>query len=319
MKLATFKRTTSSEQRLGALVKQGSILVDIGLANASCNGLSEAEAVEEIPADLVRLLSFGDSSIRKVGDLIHRIEREIADGVFEMKRGEEAIAYRLGDVKLCAPITKPPKNIICLAVNYPDHAKEGGREPPKNPVLFTKPWTAIVGTEDEIIYPKTATKLDYEAELAVVIGKKGRKIPEKEAYSYIAGYTVLNDISEREMQFNDRQFFRAKSFDTFAPMGPYLVTKDQIPDPQNLKIQLRVNGEVRQNGSTKSMIFKIPFIINFISDAITLEPGDVISTGTPSGVGIYAKPKPRLLEPGDVVEAEVESIGVLRNPIKAEQ
>jgi 2-keto-4-pentenoate hydratase/2-oxohepta-3-ene-1,7-dioic acid hydratase in catechol pathway len=318
LKLATFKIRANSDQRLGVLVKKDSIVVDLNLAHASHNGLNEAEAVREIPPDLVKLLSLGDSSIKKASDLTCRIEREIAGGTFKVKRGKETIAHRLGEVKICAPITKPPKNIFCLAVNYPDHAKEGGREPPKNPVLFTKPWTSIIGTEDSVIYPRIARKLDYEAELAVVIGKMGRRISENESYNYVSGYTILNDISEREIQFNDKQFFRAKSFDTFAPMGPCLVTRDEIPDPHNLKIQLKVNGETRQNGNTKNMIFKIPFIISFISEAITLEPGDIISTGTPSGVGIYSKPEPRLLRPGDVVEAKIESIGILRNYIKAE-
>lgn len=318
MKLATFKTSANSDQRLGVLVKEDSIVVDLNLAHSSYGGLNQAEAVKEIPPDLVKLLSLGDSSMKKASDLTSRIEREIADGTFKFKRGKETIAHRLREVKICAPITKPPKNIFCLAVNYPDHAKEGGREPPKNPVLFTKPWTSIIGTEDSVIYPRIARKLDYEAELAVVIGKVGKRISENEAYNYVSGYTILNDISEREIQFNDKQFFRAKSFDTFAPMGPCLVTKDEIPDPHNLKIQMRVNGEIRQNGTTKNMIFKIPSTVSFISEAISLEPGDVISTGTPSGVGIYAKPEPRLLKPGDIIEAEIESIGVLRNYIRAE-
>jgi acylpyruvate hydrolase len=266
----------------------------------------------------LKLFTLGDTPLRKIGDLTHRIEAEIAGDTFKFKRGKETVAYKLGEIKILAPIPRTPKNIFCLAVNYPDHAKESGRPPPENPVLFTKPWTAIVGTEDAVIYPRMAKKLDYEAELAVVIGKKGRRIPEEEAYEHVVGYTILNDISERDIQFNDKQFFRGKSFDTFAPMGPCLVTKDQIPDPLNLKIQLKVNGEVRQSSSTNNMIFKIPHIISFISESITLEPGDVISTGTPGGVGIYAKPEPRLLKPGDVIEAEIESVGILRNYVKEE-
>jgi 2-keto-4-pentenoate hydratase/2-oxohepta-3-ene-1,7-dioic acid hydratase in catechol pathway len=319
LKLATFKTSTSGDQRLGALVEKVGVMVDLCTTYASYNDLSQVDAANEIPPDIKGLLARGDLAIRKVRDLVNRVEQDVAQGAFKAKRGKDTIAHRLGEVKLCAPVPKPPKNIFCLAVNYPDHAKEGGREPPKNPVLFTKPWTSIVGTEDPVIYPKTARKLDYEAELAIVMGKGGRRIPEEEAYNYVAGYTILNDISEREIQFNDRQFFRAKSFDSFAPMGPYLVTRDEIADPHNLKIQLRVNGETRQNGNTKNMIFRIPFIISFISQAITLESGDIISTGTPSGVGIYAKPEPRLLKIGDILEAEIESIGILRNRVEEDK
>jgi 2-keto-4-pentenoate hydratase/2-oxohepta-3-ene-1,7-dioic acid hydratase in catechol pathway len=319
LKLATFKARPTADVRLGVIVKEDSIIVDLILAYASYRGLSQEDAFEEIPQEVTKLLSRGDLAVKKVRDLTQRIKQEIAEGVFKNEKGKEVIAHKLGEVKLCAPIPKPPKNIFCLAVNYPDHAKEGGRDPPQNPVLFTKPWTSIIGTEDSITYPRIARKLDYEAELAVVMGKSGRRIPENQAYNYVAGYTVLNDISEREIQFSDKQFFRAKSFDTFAPMGPCLVTSDDISDPHNLKIQLRVNGETRQNGNTSNMIFKIPFIISFVSEAITLEPGDVISTGTPGGVGIYAKPEPRLLKPGDVVEAEIESIGILRNYVKEER
>ena len=318
MKLTTFKIAAGGEQRLGALLKENDMMLDLNYAYASYNGLKPDEATKDVPPEIVDFLRLGDPAIGRLRELMYRIQQEITFGTFKSRRGKQTISYELNEVRLCAPITHPPKNIICLAVNYPDHAQEGGRPPPENPVLFTKPWTSIVGTEDSVIYPKNSSKLDYEAELAVVMGKKGRRIPEDEAYDYVAGYTIMNDISERDIQFKDRQFFRGKGFDTFAPMGPYLVTKDEISDPQNLKIQLRVNGELRQDGSTMNMIFKIPHIISFISDSITLEPGDVISTGTPGGVGIYAKPEPRLLKPGDVVEAEIESIGILKNFIKEE-
>lgn len=319
MKLTTFKIDPSGEQRLGALLTENDVMLDLNYAYASYNGLNQSEATKEVPSELVDLLKLGDPAIERLRELTYRIQQEITFGTFKSKRGKQTIAYKLHEVKSCAPVTHPPKNIFCLAVNYADHAKEGGRPPPENPVLFTKPWTAIVGPEDPVIYPRKTEKLDYEAELAFVIGRKGRRIPESEALDYVAGYTILNDISERDIQFNDRQFFRGKSFDTFAPMGPCLVMKDEISDPQNLKIQLRVNGETRQNSSTSNMIFKIPYIVSFISDSITLEPGDVISTGTPSGVGIYAKPEPRLLKPGDVVEAQIESIGILRNYIIEEK
>jgi len=319
LKLVTFKPKSTNDQRIGALLQEGSIIVDLTSAYASYHNLSQTQASEEIPPDLVKLLTLGDKHTRRAISLISTIEREIGKGTFKFKKGKEVLAYKFEDIKLCAPIPHTPKNIICLAVNYPDHAKEGGHPPPENPRLFTKPWTAIVGPEDAVIYPKMTQKLDYEAELAVVIGRKCRRIKEKEAYDYITGYTILNDISEREIQFGDKQFFRGKSFDTFAPMGPCLVLRDQIPDPHNLRIQLRVNGEIRQDCLTGNMIFKIPYIVAFVSAFMTLEAGDMISTGTPGGVGVYAKPTPKLLKPGDVVEAEIESIGLLRNYIREEK
>nr|MDO8134618.1 fumarylacetoacetate hydrolase family protein [Candidatus Njordarchaeum guaymaensis] len=318
MKLVTFKPTLTGDQRLGALVED-KIVVDLTSAYASHKSLTEAEAIKVIPPDLVKLLILGDTYTKKAINLFSAVEREIRKGVFKFRKGRKVVAYNVENVKLCAPIPHTPKNIICLAVNYPDHAKEGRHSPPENPRLFTKPWTSIVGPEDAVIYPKTTKSLDYEAELAVVMGKKCRRINENEAYDYIAGYTILNDISERDIQFGDKQFFRGKSFDTFAPMGPCLVLKDQIRDPHSLRLQLRVNGEMRQDSLTGNMIFRIPYIVAFVSAFMTLEPGDVISTGTPGGVGVYAKPTPKLLRPGDVVEAEIESIGILRNYIREEK
>jgi 2,4-diketo-3-deoxy-L-fuconate hydrolase len=317
LKLVTFRPKSTNDQRIGALL-QDSIVVDLTSAYASYNNLNQTQASEEIPPDLVKLLAIGERQIGKAISLVSKVDKEIGKGTFRFKKGKEVLAYKFEDIKLCAPIPHTPKNIICLAVNYPDHAKEGGHPPPENPRLFTKPWTAIVGPEDAVIYPKGTQKLDYEAELAVVMGSKCRRIQESEAYDCIAGYTIMNDISERDIQFGDKQFFRGKSFDTFAPMGPCLVLRDQIPDPHNLRIQLRVNGEIRQDSLTGNMIFKIPYIVAFVSAFMTLEPGDVISTGTPGGVGIYAKPNPRLLKPGDVVEVKIESIGTLRNYIREE-
>jgi 2-keto-4-pentenoate hydratase/2-oxohepta-3-ene-1,7-dioic acid hydratase in catechol pathway len=319
LKLVTFKPTQNSDERLGALIDRDKVIVDLASAYASQKGLTQNEASREIPPDLVKLLTFGEGHMKKAVNLVSAIDQEIRKGTFKFREGEETHAYRLEEIKLCAPITHPPKNIICLAVNYPDHAREGGSIPPENPRLFTKPWTAIVGPEDAVIYPKITKKLDYEGELAVVMGKRCRKIQQNEAYDYIAGYTIMNDISERDIQFGDKQYFRGKSFDTFAPMGPCLVLKDQIPDPHKLRIQTRVNSEIRQDSLAGTMFFKIPSIVSFTSAFLTLEPGDVISTGTPGGVGIYAKPTPKLLKPGDVVEVEIEPIGILRNYIKEEK
>lgn len=232
---------------------------------------------------------------------------------------EAALKGRIGaqgveEVQLLAPIPRPLK-IIGIGVNYRGHAKETGRNIPDAPILFSKPPTAIVGPEANIVIPNGASKVDYEVELGVVIGKHARNVSVDEALDYIGGYTVFNDISAREYQFRDGQWFRGKSYDTFAPMGPCLTLPDQISDPQDLKLQLRLNGKIRQNSSTSDMIFSVAELIADISQVMTLEPGDVIATGTPAGVGHVAKPKPIYLQSGDVVEAEIAGIGILRNPV----
>ncbi|MEM3511758.1 MAG: fumarylacetoacetate hydrolase family protein [Candidatus Jordarchaeales archaeon] len=296
MKLVCFFR--DGAQRVGVLV-EGDVVVDLSFLLK--------DAVKEL--NMISILSAGESLLERIRESALSLSDKLQDGFLRDKR----IAYSLADVKLMAPIPRPGK-IICLGLNYSDHAEEAGLKPPDEPVLFSKPATAVVGHDDPVIYPRVSSQVDYEVELAVVIGKKGKDITEEDAYEYVAGYTVFNDVSARDIQFRGIQWFRGKSFDTFAPMGPCLTLKDEIPDPHNLKMQMRVNGEVRQKGSTKNMIFKIPDLLSFISAGMTLEPGDVIATGTPSGVGIYSKPQ-KLLKPGDVMEATIEKIGTLRNKV----
>ena len=214
-------------------------------------------------------------------------------------------------VRLGSPVHRPSK-IICLGKNYAEHAKEGGFEYPEKPLLFCKTPNALNGPFDPIILPKSSTKTDWEVELAVIIGKEGKGIRKEDTADYIAGYSVMNDVSGREAQFGDGQWFRGKSFDTFAPLGPFLVTKDEIADAQNLRLTALVDGIVMQDGNTKDMIFDIPFLIEYISQDITLFPGDIISTGTPAGVGIFRNP-PIVLNIGNVVECSVEKIGVIVN------
>ena len=232
---------------------------------------------------------------------------------------EAALIGRIGakpinEVNLLAPLPRPTK-IIAIGLNYKDHVEETGREMPKAPVLFSKPPTATIGPEASIVIPNESSKIDYEVELGVVIGVSGRNIPKETALEHVGGYTVFNDISARDFQYRDGQWFRGKSFDTFAPMGPVLTLPDQISDPQNLHLELRLNGKKRQDSSTANMVFSVAELIADISKVLTLEPGDVIATGTPAGVGFVAKPKPVFLQPGDVVEAEIEGIGILRNPV----
>lgn len=211
-------------------------------------------------------------------------------------------------VRLGAPFTRPSK-IICVGLNYSDHAKETGAKLPTEPIIFFKSTTALVGPNDNLLIPKNSIKTDWEVELAVVIGKKASYVEKHEAMEYVAGYCVHNDYSEREFQLErGGQWVKGKSCDTFAPMGPYLVTKDEIENVANLRLVLTVNGKVFQDGNTSNMVFDVPFLVSYISQFMTLLPGDVISTGTPAGVGLGFNP-PIYIKPGDVIELTIEGLG----------
>jgi 2-keto-4-pentenoate hydratase/2-oxohepta-3-ene-1,7-dioic acid hydratase in catechol pathway len=213
-------------------------------------------------------------------------------------------------------VTRPflPQNIICVGLNYRDHALECNRPLPKQPILFAKWNSAMIGPNDAVVLSSDSSEVDYEAELAVVIGKKCRNVSEQNSLDYVAGYTCANDISARDLQRLDGQWVRAKSQDTFGPIGPYVVTSDEIPDPQTLSIKCLVNGRELQNSNTREMIFGVKQLIAFISRGITLHPGDVISTGTPSGIG-QAQSPPVYLKAGDKVVVEIDKIGRLSNPV----
>lgn len=228
---------------------------------------------------------------------------------------QSAASVPADSVKLLAPIPRPSK-LICVGLNYRDHAIESGMEIPKTPTIFNKFATAIIGQGDSIVLPKSSEKPDYEAEFAFVIGKGGRHIPADRWRDHVFGYTIVNDVSARDYQMATSQWLMGKTFDTFAPMGPALVTADEIADPHALDISLRINGEVLQSSNTRELIFKIPDLIAFLSSVFTLEPGDVVSTGTPSGVGFARKP-PRYLKDGDDVVVSVQGLGELRNPVIA--
>ena len=222
----------------------------------------------------------------------------------------------LPKVALRAPIPHPGK-IIAVGLNYRDHSIESGaKQLPKTPILFAKFNTSISGPGDAVVIPPGDSQVDYEAEMAVVIGRKGKAIAASNALHYVAGYMPLNDVSARTWQFADKQWVRGKSCDTFCPIGPYLTTRGDIPDPHALSISARVNGTTLQDSNTSKMIFRVPELIEFISESITLEPGDIIATGTPEGVGVFRTP-PIFLKPGDVVEVEIQNLGVLRNPVVA--
>ena len=219
-------------------------------------------------------------------------------------------------VRLLAPVPRPPK-IICVGLNYRDHAEESKLAIPEVPTIFSKFPTAVIGPGHPIVLPKVSTKPDYEAEMAVVIGKGGRHIAEKDWRSHVFGYTILNDVSARDYQMATTQWTIGKTFDTFAPMGPVVVTADEIEDPHALDISLDIDGVELQRSNTKHLIFRIPYLIAHLSSVFTLEPGDIISTGTPSGVG-FARTPPRWLKDGDTVTVKVEGIGELVNPVVAE-
>ena len=229
--------------------------------------------------------------------------------------GGEAVA--LGEVRLHAPISRPEK-IVAIGLNYEDHAAETGAEIPEKPVVFTKYPNTIVGPGEPIRIPPIAEQIDYEAELAVVIGRTARNVPESEALEYVFGYANANDVSARDLQFSEGgQWTRSKSLDTFMPLGPFIVTRDEVPDPQSLSIRAILNGEVVQDGTTSKMIFSVAELVAFLSTGMTLMTGDVIITGTPPGVGMARDPQ-LWMKPGDEVSIEIEGLGTLTNPVEAE-
>lgn len=234
---------------------------------------------------------------------------EIKEKISDLRYGEN-----LSDFKLLTPIPNPNK-IICLAFNYTDHAEEQGLGAPEDPVLVLKPRTALNGTDSEIECPDFVTQLDYEVELAIIIGKTCKNITEEQAKEAVFGYMVFNDVSARDIQFKDKQFTRGKGFDSFAPCGPWITTKEEIKDAQKLKLTTKINGEIRQNSSTEKMFIKIPEIVSKISKGMTLEQGDIIATGTPAGV-VLNNPNAIYLKNDDKIEMEIESLGVLRNTVK---
>ncbi|QDU97811.1 fumarylacetoacetate hydrolase family protein [Lignipirellula cremea] len=254
-----------------------------------------------IPASLKALLALG------------------ADGLqLATAAAEKGTAIDPAEVRLLAPIPDPGK-VICIGLNYADHAAETGAEIPSQPVVFCKFPTAVSAHGDAIVLPASSSKVDYEAELVVVIGQGGKHIPEASAMDHVAGYACGHDVSARDWQKGTPggQWLLGKTFDTFAPFGPEMITADEIADPGALAIELRLNGQTMQKSSTSQLIFSVPQLIAHVSSVCTLEPGDVIFTGTPPGVGAARKP-PIFLQPGDVVEVEIEGLGLLRNPVEAE-
>ena len=294
MKLVTYQ--SADIPRIGAIIDNQ--IIDLATAYQA---VSKHE-VDPFPPTMIALLHEGERGLEK-------IREAIAVG------WETAVSHPLNAVTYLPPVVKPEK-VIALGRNYAAHAKEGGVEPPKFPMLFHKTATSLNGHNQPVIIPPITDRVDYEGELAIIIGKRCKNVSEADALDYVAGYTVANDVSARDWQRRTSQFTAGKMLDTFGPLGPALVTPDEIPDIQNLRIQTRLNGKTMQDGHTSMMIFSVAFTISYISQISTLEVGDVILTGTPEGVGFARKP-PVYMQPGDEVSVEIEKIGILTNKMAA--
>lgn len=290
MKLVTF--LANGQARLGALLPASNEqqIVDLNRADA------------RLPDNMLAFLEAGQSALALAQQAL--------------AAPPPAAVVARSAVTLKAPLPRPGK-IICLGLNYRDHAIESNLAIPTYPVVFAKFANVVIGPGEAIVLPKISQEVDYEAEFGVVIGKRGRAIAEADALGYVAGYLVFHDVSARDYQMRTSQWVIGKTFDTFGPMGPALTTADEIPDPHNLNIQLSIGGEVLQSSNTRHLIFNVPQIIAHLSAVMTLEPGDLIATGTPSGVGAARTPK-RFLKPGEVVRIEIERLGTLENPVVAE-
>lgn len=294
-----------------AAVAVGEEALDVTALLALLDG--KHDAGERSPAqplrDALDLYRAGTEWVRGLASLIESDE---------MLAGEARSAGALkplSAVKLNPPILAPGK-ILAVGLNYAAHAAEQNKKPPETPLVFTKCVTSLIGPDELIRLPRISGEIDYEAELAVVIGREACSVAATRAYDYVAGYTIMNDVTARDLQRNEKQWTRAKGLDTFGPCGPWLVTTDEIADPHSLDIQLQVNGHTRQSSNTNDLIFKIPQLIEFITQDLTLRPGDIISTGTPSGVGVFLDP-PIFLKDGDGIEISISRIGSLSNSVKA--
>ncbi len=288
MKLITFLK--DSTLRLGALrtLDGHQMVIDLNRAEP------------RLPDSMLAFLELGEPA------------RRLAEEVATTAQPD----MEMGAVTLKAPVPRPGK-IMCIGLNYRDHAEESKQPIPEYPTIFSKYANSVIGPAEPIVLPRVSQRVDYEGELGVVIGRRGRYIPEGQALEYVAGYVPLNDVSARDFQHRTSQWTIGKTFDTFAPMGPMLVTADEVPDPHSLDLRVTVSGQQMQSSNTCHLIFSIPRLIAYLSLVMTLEPGDVIFTGTPGGVGAARTP-PRYLKPGDEVRVEIERVGVLVNPVVAE-
>lgn len=313
MRLATV--SIDGERRIAAF--KDDMYIDL---NKACELLFESKgqvrakqiAEAYIPPNMIEFLQGGEESTNLAKESVEFVQKlDFSDAV------NKKLYYKGQNVKLEAPIQKPDK-IICVGLNYRGHIQEMGRELPTIPVVFAKYNNTIIGPGDPILVPKVSEALDHEAELVVVIGKKGKYISEEDAMDYVAGYTIGNEATIRDFQKRTKEWLQGKTFDTTLPLGPHLVTKESLPHPDNCELRLTLNGVERQKANTGDLVFNIPYLVHFLSEIMTLEVGDIICTGTPGGVGQARNPQSWMKE-GDVVRVEIEGIGVLENPIANEE
>lgn len=305
MKIVNFT-VGNGESRIGALLAGGELVMDFAAA---------LNLEKNHPVVSRNSLAWFDVEGALFKDARAAYDRAVGDAAFVNQLRESGAVLERTRIELLAPIARPGK-IICIGLNYRDHAAESNMPIPESPIIFSKFATCVISPNQAVQLPPQSSEVDYEAELAVVIGRRAKFVSRDQAYDYVLGYVNFNDISARDFQFADKQWVRGKSCDTFAPLGEYIATQDEIPDPHQLSIKLHLNGRTMQDSSTKQLIFGIPELIEFLTQSITLEPGDVIATGTPPGVGFARKP-PVYLKAGDVMEVEIEGLGILRNTVEA--
>ncbi len=298
MKLVRFQRNGDTTPRHGALIGEDLVL-----------DFTAPAADLHQPHDLLAWCDLNGAALPAALDLAHQLE-------IQPSRREELAAALLprAEVKLLAPVDVPGK-VICIGLNYRDHAEESGMDIPERPLVFSKFGSCVVGPDDAVRLPRGDSETDYEAELAFVVGRHASHVPLERAMEHVLGYACANDVSARAFQFADGQWTRGKACDTFCPLGPYLATADEVPEPEQLRIGLRLNGETMQDSSTDQLVFGIAELVSSLSEFVTLEPGDLVLTGTPPGVGFARKP-PVYLKDGDLMEVEIEGLGVLRNPVQ---
>jgi acylpyruvate hydrolase len=260
-----------------------------------------------VPPDLHGLLRGGDTSMAAARHALQYVEQDHTAGLF----------HSVADVEVLAPIGRPGK-VVCVGLNYRSHLAEISESEPNYPILFHKAITSVVGHGQSIVLPRISRQVDYEGELAVVIGRRGKYIPENDALTYVAGYSCANDVSAHDIEFRTSQWTSGKMLDTFCPLGPVLLTRDEIPNPGNLHLKTMLNGQTMQEACTSDMVFSVPFLVSYISSLATLEPGDVILTGTPAGIGCNRNPQ-IFLQAGDQVSVQIDAVGTLTNPVVAEQ
>ncbi len=303
MKLAQFKTENSNQQRLGALVDE--VVCDVAeLAHGvNASGREAASWLLDL-SSMLELINRGPAGVDELKALLSNVQASTGRAAMT--------AYSIDAIEFLPAVYAC--KILAIGRNYVDHAIEGGAEPPKAPLIFNKLPNALSAHEAPIVLPTISTAIDYEAELAVLIGQRAKQVSEAEALDYVFGYTMMNDVTARDLQRGDGQWTRGKSLDSFAPLGPFITTRDEISNVQSLKIEGILNGQVMQSSNTARMIFKVPYLISYISQGITLEPGDVIATGTPEGVGFFRDP-PVLLKAKDVFEVKIEKLGTLRNAV----